>query len=357
MISEWYFAAELPTWALFSEIVLAGVVVVLSGSRLASLADSVADRYGLGDAWVGALLLASVTSLPEVVSGITATWVGQTDMAFSAIFGSCSFNIVLIVLLNGAIGGGSILRGKGGAHTLSSAFGIVLTALALLGILLVEKFQATRTLASACEWAITILIAVSYVLCMRTVFRAEKDGIEHETTPSAPKAGSGGLTTKIVFISAVLVGSAWWLARTGDILADHPIELIGRPLGATFVGFLFLAMATSLPEIATGLAAVRLGNLDMALGNIFGSNMFNIFVIPFLKIASVASGDDLLMEGEDFHASQNLIAGVLPILLTGIVVGSLTYASRRTILRRFGLDSGLLAAIYLLGMLVLLSSA
>ena len=78
MISRWYFGDQLPTLALLAEIAVAGVVVILSASRMARLADRVADQYGLGDAWVGALLLATVTSLPEVVSGLTATWVSAT---------------------------------------------------------------------------------------------------------------------------------------------------------------------------------------------------------------------------------------------------------------------------------------
>ena len=149
------------------------------------------------------------------------------------------------------------------------------------------------------------------------------------------------------------MAAAWWLARTGDVLADHPIGLLGRPLGATFVGSLFLAIATSLPEIATGLSAVRLGNLDMALGNIFGSNMFNIFVVPMLKVSSLCSGQALLFNSEQFQLGETMIAGVLPILLTGVVVGGLSYRSQRRVFRRFGIDSALIATIYVVGMLLL----
>lgn len=354
MFSEWYFGSGLPTWALFVEIMAAGLVVVLSGWRLTLLADKVAKKYHLGGAWVGVLLLATVTSLPEVVTGCTAVWVGQPNMAYAAIFGSCNFNIVLIVLFNLFVGGGSILQGKGRSHTLSSSFGIVLMTLALLGILVVGKFEHRPVLAQGCEVVIAALIVVTYVLCMQMVYRTEL-----ETNDQAPAneevEPTPGLMPKVLVVSAVLVTTAWWLARTGDVLSDHPIELIGRPLGATFVGSLFLAIATSLPEIVTGLAAVRLGNLDMALGNIFGSNMFNIFVIPMLKITSWCSGQTLLMGGEGFLARQNIIAGLLPILLTGVVVGGLSYRSRRTLLKRFGIDSGLIAAIYVIGMFVLLS--
>lgn len=356
MFSQWYFQDQLPTWSLFAEIVAAGLIVVLSGARLTLLADKVADRYELGGAWVGVLLLASVTSLPEVVTGCTAVWIGQANMAFAAVFGSCSFNIVLIVLFNAWVGGGSILTGKGSAHTLSSSFGIVLAAMAMVGMLAVGKFKDSPGIAQGCELACVGLIALTYVACMRMVSRADRQanregGVSKET----PVGAAPGLLRKVAMVSAVLVLAAWWLAQAGDVLAEHPIELIGGPLGATFVGSLFLAVATSLPEIVTGLSAIRMRKIDMALGNIFGSNMFNIFVIPMLKVSSLCSGDGLLMAGEGFATSQNVIAGLLPILLTGVVVGGLSYPGRRTLLKRFGVDSGLILAIYAVGMLLLLS--
>ncbi len=355
MFSDWYFATELSTWALFVEMVVSGAVVVLAGTRLTVQADRLANHYQLGHAWVGVLLLATVTSLPEVVTGTTAVWIGQADMAFATIFGSCCFNIVLIVLFNAFVGGGSILFGKGRAHTLSSTFGIVLMSIALLGIMLVGKFESRPALAQACEIAIVGVIALTYLLCMRMVYRTELEVNAEPAAPAKRLPRLPGIVPKVAGLSLILVVSAWWMARTGDVLADHPIEWLGRPLGATMVGAVFLAIATSLPEIATGLAAVRMGNLDMALGNIFGSNMFNIFVIPMLKVSSWFSGHTLLMGGEGFDAGQNTIAGLLPILLTAVVVGGLSYRSSRTVLRRFGVDSALIATIYVVGMVLLLS--
>ncbi|MCK4659502.1 MAG: sodium:calcium antiporter, partial [Phycisphaerae bacterium] len=110
----------------------------------------------------------------------------------------------------------------------------------------------------------------------------------------------------------------------------------------------------SLPEIVTSFAAVKLGNVNLALGNIFGSNMFNIFVLPFLKIVSVARGDALLMHGADFGLRQTAIAGLLPILLTSIAMAGLTYGTRRRFFR-FGVDSVLIAVVYCTGMVLLLS--
>ena len=104
MLSKLIFEDALPTEAIFAELVLAGLVVVASGSRFTRLADTLADRLNLSSGWAGLILLATVTSLPELITGGTATWIGNVDLAFGAIFGSCSFNITLIVLLNALLG-------------------------------------------------------------------------------------------------------------------------------------------------------------------------------------------------------------------------------------------------------------
>jgi cation:H+ antiporter len=95
--------------------------------------------------------------------------------------------------------------------------------------------------------------------------------------------------------------------------------------------------------------------LNLALGNIFGSNMFNIFVIPFLKIVSLLRGDAIMLAGHSSNIMQNMIVGLLAILLTAIAIAGLAYKSRRKLLRRFGFDSILIAITYISGMVLLLA--
>lgn len=354
MFSSAIFGDSLATWALFVEIVVAGTVVVLLAARLTRLADRLADEYNLGKAWVGMLLLATVTSLPEVVTGSTAVWLDNANMALAALFGSCSFNIILIALINAVIGGGSVLRRADGAHSLTSAFGIILLSLALLGITLVKRYDGHPVPAQVSELLVCGTILVCYIWFVRLTYRfehADRPALEVDATPVQRTPGLG---RKIALISLLLVVASWWLTQTGDVLADHPIGLLGRPLGATFVGAAFLAFATSLPEVVTCLAAVKLGHLDLALGNIFGSNMFNILVIPLLKVVSLAHGDTLLLAGQDFDPLRATIAGLLPILLTGTTVAGLAYRTKRRVLR-FGPDSILLFVGYLVGMYLLFS--
>ena len=356
MISKWYFAEDLPTWALFVELAVAGMVVILAGTRFAKVADRLADKLNLGGGWIGLILLATVTSLPEVVAGGTATAIGNSGMAMASLFGSCSFNVTIIVLMNALIGGGSVLRGVSPSHALTSSFGLLLIGLGLLGVVLGDKFQERLFVAQVCEIGWSLAIVVTYFGCMRLVYQFERRSDTAGASASAGGFGAAGYL-QIGVIAVVIVVAAWWLAQIGDTLSTHEIKAIGRPLGATFVGAVFLALATSLPEISTSIAAVRLGNLDMALGNIFGSNMFNIFVIPMLKSISLINGEALLMGRGTFDAPQNEVTGLIAILLTAIAVGGLAYKSQHKMWRRFGFDSVLIATVYIGGMVLLIMEA
>ena len=356
MFSEMYFGSDLPTWSLFLELFVAGTIVILAGSRLARSADKLAKLLNVGSGWIGLILLATITSLPEMVTGGTATAIGNVDLAMGAIFGSCCFNITLIFMLNAFRREGSVLSGDeiSKSHTLTSSFGLALMTTALLGIVMIEKFaEFRRDLAQACELVWAVVIAVAYLGCIRLVYRCEQE-------QGADASGAGrqpvgrALIANLAVMAIIIAGAAWWLAVIGDTLSTHEIELIGRPLGATFVGAFFLAFATSLPEIVTSIAAVRMGNLDLALGNIFGSNMFNIFVIPCLKLVSLGSGQELMFAGAGENSTSTLITGLLAILLTAIAVGGLTYKSKLRLLRGFGFDSLLIMLTYVGGMMLLL---
>jgi cation:H+ antiporter len=130
VITKYIFGDALTTGWLALELFLAGFVVVAAGVRLTKLADRLAEEWRLGSAFVGMLLLATVTSLPEVVAGTTAGAIGSADLAFGAIYGSCSFNIVIIVIMNMfASKPGSILRSADRAHLLTASSGIILISL------------------------------------------------------------------------------------------------------------------------------------------------------------------------------------------------------------------------------------
>ncbi len=357
---------KIETYMLLLELALGGLLVVAAGSKLTVYADKIADVLGLGHAWIGMLLLATVTSLPELVTGTTAVTLDppNSNIAFGNILGSNCFNVVIIVVLNAVMRQGSVLRDAQPTTTLAASFGIIMTALLVLAVAIAAKFPDPAFLGPF-EWGLAGVIVVAYPVQMRMLYRFEHRDREPPPADAPPAARPDGLTAiyaRCAVAALTIVLAGYWMTRTGDVLADHPLEMLGgESLGGTFVGAFFLAIATSLPEIVTGVAAVRMGKLDLALGNLFGSNMFNVFVVPFLKGASWLGGAGLLMatqglpDAEKFDVTRNTLTGGLAILLMGIAVASVLYRGRRQ-LYFFGFDSVLLAITYVGGMYLLLSA-
>ena len=176
MFSEWFFPANLPTWAILLELIVCGALICVAGARCTRAADLISDMLNLGKAWTGLLLLAGITSLPEVVTGITAVSIRQPDLAFGNIFGSCMFNVAIIVILDGLLRSGSVLRDANPAHGLSSSMGIVLMVLAVLGMTLVAQAtqQVTTVSPAVLESLFCVAIAGTYFACMRLSFRFER---------------------------------------------------------------------------------------------------------------------------------------------------------------------------------------
>jgi len=117
------------------------------------------------------------------------------------------------------------------------------------------------------------------------------------------------------------VSFAIYLSRLGNQIARIPVR--GVALGGTFVGGLFIAIITSLPEVTVAISAVNLGFFDMALANIFGSNMFNMAIIP---IVDLCLGRKLFLSSV---ASLQLMNALFVIISTVLVTSGLVYRSKR----------------------------
>ncbi|HRX84627.1 MAG TPA: hypothetical protein P5572_06355 [Phycisphaerae bacterium] len=356
MLNRLLFPESITTFTLLLEMGVAAVIVIIAATLLAGLCDRLADERGLGRAFIGMLLLATVTSLPEVVAGATSGAIGAVDMAFGAVYGSCSFNIVIIVIMNLVLaGGGSVLSGARPTQLLSSSFGIVMITLSLLAIATVDKFQGHAHVQQGIEIGMCVAVIATYMFCMRLIHRFERrEAVDLPLDKRIPP--NAATIPRIVLVALVTIAAAWWLTKTGDVLAEHPIDALGgKPLGKTVVGLCFLAVATSLPEIAASIASVRMNNLDMALGNVFGSNMFNILVLPVAKLTAFMHGDKLMMSGPGFSPNLTLLSGLLPVLLTAVAIAGIVYRTQRKVLR-LGFDSVLLLLIYVAGMAAIIVS-
>src|SRR3990172_9358197 len=311
-------------------------VILLAGRQVARYGDVIAEKTGLGGAWVGVVLVAVTTSLPELFTGISSvTLAAAPALTVGNLLGANTFNLFNLALLDIAYRRGPLLTAVGSRHLLSAGLGLVLVAF-VADSLLISKLVSLP----AIGWVgvYTPVIFLLYLHAVRVIFnheRAQSSAIE------AP-IKYGGVSLKQAYqrfaVAALFIsGAGVWLALVGKEMA----EVTGLTQG--FVGTMFLGFSTSLPEITVSFAALRLGACDLCVGNMMGSNLFNMAIIGI---------DDLFYtEGPILDAvSQNhILTALVVILMTSVViVGLIRRPQRKTPLGASSYSLALIA-LFLLG--------
>jgi len=258
------------TWLLFA---IAATVIVVAGVQLARYGDVIGEKSGLGRSWIGVVLLAATTSLPELFTGFGATALTPLpDIAVGDVLGSCMFNLLILSLMD-AIQPERISARAHQGHALAIGFGLVVMALAGIG------------LAGAAHWPevgwvglYTPLLIILYFVAMRVLFiherrRRSSDSPLETANPANAHVSLQSALVRYGVAAVFVVGAALYLPVVGASLARE------TGLGEAFVGSLFIAIATSLPEIVVAVAAVRMGALDLGIGNVLGSNLFNLLIL------------------------------------------------------------------------------
>lgn len=257
---------------------LTALVIVFAGALLTKFADKIAELTGWGRLFVGSLLLAGATSLPELMVDINAVKSNLPDLAVGDLLGSSLFNLLILSLLDFLYP--SKFRRTSFSpqylhHSLSAVLAILLTS--LVGVAIAAKIEVSLFGVSLFAWAALFV----YLYGLRLIFIDGKNN-----TPMAAEevveAKVGGKTRRLFLAFSGYIGSSIVILLVAPYLveaADKIAEASG--LGHTFIGTTLVALTTSLPELASTIAAFRLGSLDLALGNIFGSNAFNaILFVP-----------------------------------------------------------------------------
>ncbi|HSA77942.1 MAG TPA: sodium:calcium antiporter [Nitrospirota bacterium] len=313
------------TWLEFG---LCAALIVWCGTNLSRYGDMIAEKTGLGRAWTGFILMASVTSLPELITGISSVaFANAPDIALGDIMGSCVFNLAILSLMDILHGPTPIFSKAEHGHILSAGFGIVLIGIASVSILANDLVPSLGNVG-----LYTIAIAMLYGIGIRSVFLFEKKKIVKFVTEMAEAVHYEHITMreavlKYLLNAVVIIGAATWLPFIGARLA------VVTGLGQSFFGAVFIAMTTSLPELVVSIAALRIGAADMAIANLFGSNMFNIFILAVDDVCYVKG--PLLSSISKNHA----VTGFIAVIMTGIAIISLTYRLEKKPLLRLGWDA------------------
>jgi cation:H+ antiporter len=320
------------------QFILCAAIIIWSATGLSKYGDVIAEKTGLGRAWIGAILIAGATSLPELASGISAVaWLKAPNLAAGAIMGSNLFNLGLIAVMDLAYQPGSILAKAQDGHILSAGLGILLMSMIALAVLLGNTVSQVG-LPGFSIFSILILFIYGFGACMIAKFEHKRFAeVLKEEAKTGNYAHISARKAYIMFILAALIVilAGTWLAYLGDQISAT------TGLSRSFVGNFFLAVSTSLPEIAASLAAIRLGAIDMAIGNVLGSNLFNITLLAIY---------DLVDGNANFWGTlttANAFAAVIAMMMTGIVIISIIYRASPKTPYRFSWDGISLSILYL----------
>ncbi|PYY31772.1 MULTISPECIES: sodium:calcium antiporter [unclassified Curtobacterium] len=341
----------LPLWLLVVVFVAGAAVIWIAGIQLSKTTDVLDARLHLGSALGGLIVLAVATNLPEIAITVSAGLSGSIEVAAGNILGGIAIQTVVIAVLD-AFG----RRGKGVKPITyrAASLTLVLEALVVVAVLavVIAGSQLPPDLVVARLTPDVVLIAVIWAVGLLLVQRAGTGLPWHESghAPDASPHASGHRTRKqdttpamstrkavVVFTVSALATlvAGVVLERAGDA-ASGQIGLSGVLFGATV-----LALATSLPEISTGLQAVKQGDDNLAVSDIFGGNAF----LPVLfLVATVLSGKAVLPQAN----ASDVYLTALAALLTLVYAVGLVFRPQRRIVG-MGIDSFVVVVLYLVG--------
>ena len=276
----------------------AAVVVVFAAIALGKAGDSIASNTGLGHLWVGLLLIAGATSLPELVTTVTAVRLDNPGLAVSTIMGANMLNVAKLALLAALLGGPFLYQRLSKGQEFLSIEALALTALATVFIAIGWGGEFVGITLAA------ILIVAAYMFGSRVLYTASI-GASAPVDEEPDHSLRWGWTVYLIAALAIMI-SATALTISADEIAKE------TGIAASFIGVLAVAFVTTVPELTVGITLMRIGAPEMAVAEFHGSNAFNIAIL--------AVADFAFVEGSLFGDLDDsiLLAGVFAVLLVGM---------------------------------------
>ncbi len=320
-------------------------IILFAGTKLARYGDAIAEKTGLGRIWIGLVLLATITTMPELVTGVSsAALVGVPDLALGTLLGSCIFNLTILALLDVLYRPAPILSRASLRHIASASIGILLIAIAAGSIFAWERFSGLPL-----GWVgiASIIILIVYLIGTRQIFRWER---KHQlASPQAAPSQYEGIPAKTVYLkfavaAIAIISAGIWLSFVGDEIATT------YNWSASFVGSLFLAITTSMPELTVTIAALRLGAIDMAVADILGANMLDIVVITWADLFYTPGPILAMVSG--VHLTTAMVA----VIMSLVVIVGLRFRQQRKTFIVISWYGPVLIGLYILGAYALFTS-
>ncbi len=322
------------------------LVIGVVGVRLTRIADRLADITGLGEAVFGAVILGATTSLPGVAASITAAAAGHAELAVSNAVGGIAAQTAFLVIADIAY------RRANLEHAAASVANLINSTLlcALLALPLLAATSPAWSFWGVHPVSLLMLALYAFGVRLASQARAEPNWTPvrtDETIEDAPGEYDGD-TRAVWRVWLAFIGAGAVVGLAGWMVGMSGIALVNQTgLSETLVGGLFTAVATSIPELVTAVAAVRQGALTLAVGGIIGGNTFDALFLVFSDVA--------YRDGSIYHAigEQPLFIISLTILLTAFLLLGLVRRQRHGV-ANIGFESIAVLTFYLVGMAVLI---
>ena len=336
----------LPLWANLLIFLVATAAISVAGTRLAGYADRLADRSGLGEAVVGTLFLGLMTALPGLTASVVAAIQGHPVLALGNAIGGIAFQTTILAIAD------ITYRKANLEHAAASLQNMMQAIMLILLLTLVLSGFVVPDVTIAHVHPMTFVLMLAAALAFWLVYRVRESPMwrpeeTRETVEDVPAPGSHRENLMKLVIGIVLTGGVTMLS--GAFVAQAAAEIVTQTnIPEAVVGALFMAAATSLPELVTCVASVRRGALTLAVGDIVGGNFFDVLF--------VAAADIAFLSGSIYHGQgvgqREIFLTALTVVLNVILLAGLinrqTYGPAN-----IGFESILMLAFYLAGFLML----
>lgn len=336
-------AQENPLWLNALLFLIAAALVWGAGTRLTRYLDGISQHTGLGQAFVGMLLLGGITSLPEVANTVTSALTENPRLGINNLLGSAAINVFLIAVADACIGRDAV------TSVVASPSTLMLGTLCMLLLISVAAAVVTGDVL-----VLGVGVGALVIFAMSIGFFGMAAGYEkrapwkiqgeleraRQEDDDAPQMTLRSLTVRSVIAATAIFGAGYVLSQTGDALA------VQTGLGSGWVGFALIGVATSLPELSTIVTALRIRRYEMAFGQVFGTNFVNISLILAADLAF--PGGPVLNELGRFE----VVSALLGAMLAGVfLVGLLERRDARVL--RAGYDSVVVIVLFACGLGIL----
>lgn len=332
LVSTW------PLWPAVGAFLAAAAVIASFGSKLAGVVDRLADRTGLGEAIAGAVLLAGANSIAGLVVSLVAAASDDPSLAVSNSVGGIAAQTAFIVVVDLVYRRANLEHAAASiTNVFNSMLMIVLLAVVVLGaaappVTVLGVHPATPLLLLVYGYG----LRVSHQVQVDPMWQPKRTAETVVDVPDEPPPDEtlAGLWWKFAALALAVTAGGWVVARAGLSITA------ATGLSGTLVGAFFTSVATSLPELVTAIAAVRVGALTLAVGGIVGGNTFDVLF--------VAVADSVYQQGSLYEAvvAADLFVVGWTMVLVGIVGAGLVRRQRG----RIGFEGVATVLLYLGGL-------